>query len=144
MATTLTRWAPWTPFREIDVFDRRMRKLFEDVGFFPAALPAADVYETDHEWVVEVEVPGFEMTDLKIEAKDRIVTVTGERHEEKEREEKAYRMKERLESHFERCFELPVDVDGKALKATYHKGVLELHAPKLMAPEARTVEITTA
>jgi HSP20 family molecular chaperone IbpA len=45
-----------------------MRRLFEDVGVLPALAPAADVYETDGEFVVELEVPGFYAKELEIEA----------------------------------------------------------------------------
>ena len=45
-----------------------MRRLLDDVGFAPATLPAVDVIETDDEFVLELEVPGYEEKELKIEA----------------------------------------------------------------------------
>ena len=52
--TTIVRW---TPFRELDSIERRMRRILEEVGFAPGLLPAADVYETAGELVIELEVP---------------------------------------------------------------------------------------
>jgi HSP20 family molecular chaperone IbpA len=41
--------------------------MFEEIGFAPTLLPAANVYETDEEFVVELEVPGFEEKELGVE-----------------------------------------------------------------------------
>jgi len=60
----------WTPLREFDAMDRRMRRFFGDLGSTPAPMPAADVYETDGELVVELEVPGFDEKELEIEVRD--------------------------------------------------------------------------
>ena len=56
--SVLTTLVKWNPFRELDLMERRVRRMFEDVGFAPAPLPAADVYETESEFVLELEVPG--------------------------------------------------------------------------------------
>ena len=48
-----------TPLRELDRVERRMRRLLEERGLFVVEAPAADIYETDREYVVELEVPGF-------------------------------------------------------------------------------------
>ena len=86
----------WTPFRELDAMERRIRRMLGDFGFAPA-LPAADVYETADEFVVELEVPGYEEKELGIEVSDHTVTVTGEREETKEEKEKTFWLQERLE-----------------------------------------------
>lgn len=121
---------PWTPLRELDLMERRMRRLFEDVGIFPATVPAADVYETDDELVVELEVPGYDERELTLEVGDHTLTVKGRREESKKREEHAFRLHERLESSFERHFTLPTEVAADKVSATFEKGVLEIHAPK--------------
>lgn len=131
----------WTPFRELEAMERRMRRLFDEAGFATALLPAADAYETDDEYVVEVELPGFEEKELAIEVTDHTVCVKGERREEKEAKEKTYRLRERLEKTFERRFELPPETDTEAVKADFKKGVLEIHAPKTQAAKPRTIAI---
>ena len=132
----------WSPMRELDAMERRMRRLFGDFGFAqPALLPAADMYETDDEFIVELEVPGFAEKELEIELRDHMVRVKGERAETKERKEKAYHLHERLENAFERRFELPAEADTERITATFEKGVLEIHAPKAKEAAARTVAI---
>jgi HSP20 family protein len=136
--TTLVRW---TPFRELDAMERRMRRLFDDAGFIPAPSPAADVYETPQEFVVELEVPGFADKDLALEITDHTLIVRGEVKEEKERDEKTFLLHERLERTFERRFFLPDSADTDKVTAIFKEGVLELHAPKIAAAKPRKVAI---
>jgi HSP20 family protein len=132
----------WTPLRELDLVDRRMRRFFEELGVTPALAPAADLYETEGELVVELEVPGFDEKELEIHVSDHVLSIAGERLEETEKKEKTLRLHERLEKKFERRFELPVDVDSEHIKAEYRKGVLTVHVPKTGRVEPRKVEIT--
>jgi HSP20 family protein len=130
-------------FLEFEGMERRLRRMLEGVGFTPAILPAADVYETTEEWVVELEVPGFEEKDLELEVADHSLVVKGAREEATEETEKAFRLHERLETEFERRFTLPTEIDTEHISARYEKGVLEVHAPKLTTPRPRKVEIAT-
>jgi hypothetical protein len=91
---TLTRWAP---FQELDSMERRMRRLLEDVGFAPTLAPAADMYETDEELVVELEVPGFEEKELTLEVTDHMLVIKGEQAATKDEKKRSYRFHERLE-----------------------------------------------
>jgi HSP20 family protein len=134
----------WTPVRELDLMDRRMRRFFEDLGVVPALAPAADVYETDSELVVELEVPGFDEKELQIEVRDHTLSVTGEREEDTEKKEKTLRLRERLEKRFERRFELPAGFDSEHVNAEYTKGVLTVHVPKTSHEQPHKVEITKA
>lgn len=138
----MTTIVKWSPFRELDWMERGMRRMFEDFGLTPTIFPAADVYETKDEFVVELEVPGFEEKELGIEVTDHTLIVKGERTEAKS--EKEFRIHERLEETFERRFFLPTDADTKHVKATFGKGVLEVHTPKLALPSPHKVEITKA
>jgi HSP20 family protein len=135
--TTMVKWAPLT---ELDTMERRMRRMFEGLGFAPGVLPATDVYETEDEFVVELEVPGFDEKELGIEVSDHTLTITGERSETKENE-KTYRLRERLERTFERRFHLPVAADTTHVEAKFVKGVLEVHAPKIELSKPKKVEI---
>lgn len=132
----------WAPFRDLDVVERRMRRLLEDFGVSPVPLPAADMYETEKELVVELEVPGFDEKELTLEVSDHVLTVKGERAKEKEVEEKAFYLHERLEKHFERSFTMPAETDLDRVEATFRSGVLEVHVPKIEPAKARTIAIT--
>ena len=135
---TLVRWSP---FHELDTIERRMRRMLDEFGLAPATLPAADVYEADGEYVFELEAPGFDEQELTIEVSDHTLTVKGERAEEKVKQDKTYRLHERLEKAFTRRFELPVEADPEKIAAEFAKGVLTVHAPKTKTATPRKVAI---
>lgn len=137
--TTIVKWAP---FQELDVIERRMRRMLEDWGVAPATLPAADMYETEKELVVELDVPGFAEKELALEVTDHTLTIRGERRAEKEEKDRNFYLHERLEKQFERRFALPPEVDTEHIDARFHTGVLEVHVPKIERVKARTIPIT--
>ncbi|HZD88122.1 MAG TPA: Hsp20/alpha crystallin family protein [Gaiellaceae bacterium] len=135
----------WTPLRELDRMERRMRRLFEDRGLFPFDAPATDVYETDHDYVVELEVPGFDRDDLAVEVFDHTLVVKGEHAEDAEKAGRELLLHERLERRFERRFELPLEVEADQVAAACERGVLTLHVPKTGSktkPRRVTIEAT--
>ena len=134
----LTRW---TPFQELEAFERRTRKLFDELGFAQPIVPSADVYERKGEYVYELEIPGFEEKELEIEVTDHVLTVKGERAEEKEEKDKTFWLHERLARAFERRFELPPEADTQKVKAEFKKGILAVHAPKASTATPKKVEI---
>jgi len=134
----------WTPFRDLELMEQRVRRLFPNLIFSPAFVPATDVYETEKEFVYEVEVPGFEEKELEIEVADHTLTVKGHREAETAKTEKALRLHERLETTFERSFQLPPEADGELVKATFGKGLLIMHVPKAAQPVQRKIPIQTA
>lgn len=139
MASTLVRWSP---FQELESLERRMRRVFgEELG--APLLPAADVYETDAEYVVELETPGFADKELTIDVTDHTLAVKGVREAETEKKEKAYLLHERLEKQFERRFSLPEEADVEHVAASFANGVLRVAAPKKAQATPRTVAITT-
>lgn len=131
----------WSPFPELDVMERRMRRFLEDVGAAPMAPPAADVYETDGDYVFELEVPGFEEKQLTVRVSDHTLTVRGEREDTTEEKGKTFHVHERLSKQFERRFELPPEALADKVFADFAAGVLTVHAPKEKATESREVAI---
>jgi HSP20 family protein len=140
----MTTLVKWSPFRELDLMDRTMRRMFDGFGLTPTLLPAADVYETKDEFVVELEVPGYEEKELGIEISDHTLTLKGERAEVKEEAEKTFRLHERLEREFRRTFVLPPEVDAAKVKAVFKAGVLEVHAPKAKGLLTKKIPIAKA
>ncbi len=133
--------AKWTPWQELDSMERRMRRFFDDAGFVPGFLPPADVFETDDEFVVELEVPGFKQPQLSIQQTDHLLTIKGEHEATVEKKERAFLLHERLERSFERRFQLPSEVDTAQLKGSFHEGVLTVRAPKTVAAKPHQVPI---
>lgn len=124
--------------------EQRWRRLMGNWGLTPTTMPAADIYETEDEFVVQLEVPGYDEQELEVTVTDHRLTVKGERKEETEKEEKAFRVRERLEKQFERQFEFPPEADLEQLRAQFAKGVLEIHAPKSEKTTPRKIEISTS
>jgi HSP20 family protein len=133
---------------EFDAMEKSFRRLWEGVPFVPAfmpgVMPAADVYETPTEYVVELEVPEYEENDLVLEISDHRLVITGKLVEVVDGTEKTFRVRERLERTFERTFVLPVEVDSAHVVATVEKGLLKVHAPKAAGALPRKIEITKA
>ena len=131
----------WTPFMELDPIERRMRRWLEDVGFAPFVAPPTDIYETEEEYVVELEVPGFDEKELTVEVVDHTLAIRGERAKAEEKA-KEFTLQGRLARQFERRFVLPVEADTNHMKAVFAKGVLEVHTPKTPIAKPRKVAIT--
>jgi HSP20 family protein len=115
------------PIREFD----RMRRLRGDLRVAPPLAPAADVYETNGELIVELDVPGFDETQLEVEVFEHTLIVKGRRETKTRKQAQKLRLRERLEGEFERRFSLSWDVDSERIKAECANGVLTLHVPKL-------------
>jgi HSP20 family protein len=128
---------------ELEGMERRMRRLFGEPWFAPV-FPPVDFYETEGEYVVELEVPGFAEQELDVEAFDHTLVIKGEREEAKEEKEKTFFFKERLEKEFERRFVLPAETDTEHLTAEFKDGVLEVHAPKTHVEKPRKIAIGKA
>lgn len=103
-----------------------------------------DLYETDHEIVSLIELPGVTKEDIKVSSTDDGVEIKVEkRAEEKEVDPKKgfYRM-ERSYSGFYRYVPMPKNADLSKLDASYKEGILELKVPKLdLKPEKREIKI---
>jgi HSP20 family molecular chaperone IbpA len=110
--------------------------------FMAGPIPAADVYETSEEYVVELEVPGYEETELSLQISGHTLSIKGVREETTEEKERSYRLRQRLERSFERTFRLPPEVDGDEVSAAFDKGVLTVRAKKLATTKPRTVPIS--
>lgn len=91
---------------------------------------AVDAYETDKEFVVKMDVPGWRKEDLKIRVEDNAVYITGNREETKEVEEKNYYRHERYAEQIHEVIPIPVAVAPDKTKARMVDGVLEVTIPK--------------
>lgn len=139
----------WEPFKEADDFFRSFSPLF---GGLPRMwdrngssryewAPAADISETEKEYVVKAELPGVNREDVKVTLEGGVLTIQGERKLEKdEKDEKTHRI-ERFYGNFSRSFSLPDNADAESIRAESKEGVLKVHVPKLKAEKPKAVEI---
>lgn len=92
--------------------------------------PSADISETDDSFEVRAELPGVTKDDVHISVKDDLLTIKGEKRQEKTDNSKDYRRVERHYGSFERRFSLPPKVEADKIKAEFKDGVLTLSIPK--------------
>ena len=144
---------PWQGRRDVDHFKTEIDRLFNDffnrnfmMGPFGRVdwMPPVDVSETGKEVVVHAEVPGMDAKDIDIALNGRILTIRGERKEEKEEKKRSYHRIERRYGSFFRSFELPADVDASAVEATYKDGVLKLSLPKTEEQSLKKIEVKSS
>jgi HSP20 family protein len=144
------RWPPFESLRqEID-------RLFDDfgVGFrWPfgrspfagqplfrremtwPAMPAVDVVESEKAYQITADVPGMDEKNIEVKVADGVMTIKGEKQEEKGEKKKDYYLQERSFGSFQRSFQLPETVDADKIEASFKKGVLTVMLPK--KPEAQ-------
>jgi HSP20 family protein len=102
--------------------------------------PAVDLYEKDEHFVIKAELPGIDKSGIKVDLKDRVLTLSGERTSDNEVKEENYYRKERSYGKFQRSFRLPADVDPDKIKAEFKDGVLQVKVPK--PEQAKSKEVT--
>ena len=108
---------------------RSLEPLFRGDIKWPAA-PAVDVVETENEFKVTAELPGLDEKNIEVTVANNVLTIKGEKQEEKEEKKKDYYVQERHYGSFERRFDLPDSVDAAKIEATFKQGVLTLTLPK--------------
>lgn len=140
---------PAQPRDFFDSFDDSFFRPFFEGGFngmMRAQNPMrVDVREEDDRYVLEADIPGVKKENLRVEAKDGVLTIGAsyDSHEEQEKENGGYVFRERRTGSFSRSFNIDgIQEDG--ITARFQDGVLTLDLPKLPekpAPEAHAIEI---
>ena len=98
-----------------------------------------DVSETSEAIEVEVDLPGVKRDEITVQLNENILTISGERSEEKEEKGRTFHRIERASGQFSRATALPCCVDEKQVDAEFYDGVLSITLPK--AEEAKTRKI---
>jgi len=92
--------------------------------------PKIDVKEGDKEIKVLAELPGMDEKDINVTLNKDSLTLTGEKKEEKEDNEKGYHRLERSYGSFCRTIPFPVEIESDKVSASYKKGILTIIIPK--------------
>ncbi|MFZ2507800.1 MAG: Hsp20/alpha crystallin family protein [Steroidobacteraceae bacterium] len=143
----------WEPFRDLDEFFTRLNPYFGRLQPGRPALesasqadpvswaPAANISETDAEYLIKAELPEVSRDDVKVTVDDGVITISGERRNSLEhKDEKQHRI-ESFYGAFSRSFRLPEDADVDRIQAESKNGILKVRVPKKPAARARTVEV---
>ena len=145
MAWELT---PWKPLRELERMRGEMDGFWDsffetggvkrtgDVGTW---MPNLDLSETKNEIIVKAEVPGLDHKDIDISLSEGVLTIKGEKRQEKEEKDSNYHLVERSYGSFTRLVRLPKEVKSDKISASYKDGVLKITLPK--SEEAKKKEI---
>ncbi len=149
-STALQAWRPFGSLRreidrlfedfEGDFWRRPFRRSIFDVEPFWrrestwGAAPTVDIVEKNDAYEVMAELPGMEEKDIDVKLANSVLTIRGEKQEEKEEKRKDYHLHERRFGSFERSFAVPEGVDTDKIEANFKNGILTLRLPK--RPEA--------
>ncbi len=138
----------WRPFEGLR---REVDRLFEDFTMSPLrlpfrrpafdiepfwspeswiAVPAVDFVERESAYEVHADLPGLDEKDVEVRVAGGVLTIKGEKHEEKDEKKPDFHLRERRFGSFERAFRIPEGVDADKIEASFKKGVLTVTLPK--------------
>ena len=140
---------PWKPFGSIASLRSDVDHLWDrffgaDPSVRPWAkgwAPSLDVSETKDQLIVKTELAGVDPKEIDIKIRGDVLTITGEKKEEKEEKDESYHLMERRYGSFSRSVALPGKVDENKIKANYKNGVLKITLPKSKQSKAKTAKI---
>ena len=138
----------WEPSRGATTLQEQLNRVFGDMleragnesNLTPWA-PAVDIFETEHELVVQADLPDVNPQDLDIRVENNILTIRGERKFENKVNEENYLRVERAYGSFSRSFSLANSVKSDAIKADYQNGVLTLTIPKREEAKPKQIKV---
>ena len=132
------------------VFEVLDRSLAPNFGVFApiksanCRMPSVDIRETEKSYIMEVDLPGYTDKNVEISLKDRLITISSSKNEEREDKEADYILKERSSRHFIRRFTLPEDINSDEVSAKFENGVLVVDIPRKPDTQPKQIEIKTA
>ena len=100
-----------------------------------------DIGANDKEYTITVEVPGVSEKDVQVEVSNNIMTIKGEKKQEKEEKDKDFYRIERSYGSFQRVLSLPEDADQTDIKATFKNGILKVRMPRRTLPATEVKQI---
>lgn len=142
----------WDPFKELEDVSTRLNRLFgrptlpaesdREMLSMSDWMPSVDISESDNAYLVKAEIPGVDKNDVKVTIEDGMLTLQGERKQEKEESGKKYHRIERSYGCFMRSFRLPDDADESATKAEFKDGMLNITLNKSKKSRSNAVNVS--
>jgi HSP20 family protein len=124
-----------------------LRPFFEDMltpfGRMGSSMrvPDTDVVESQDGIRVVTELPGMKPDEVEVSLENNVLTISGEKQGEREKDEDTYHLSERRWGRFSRSFVLPREVDQERIEAKFENGVLTVNVPKSEKARRRRIEI---
>ena len=145
-APELSTWNPFdrlTSLRdEIDrLFDLSVPGFSRDSGLFSGWNPSVDVFQDKDNVLVKAELPGMKKEDIDISLHNGMLTISGERKHEAEKQEGESYRSERFFGKFHRSISLPIAVDVSKVSASYKDGILSVMLPKAEEAKPKQIEV---
>lgn len=133
-------------YRSLPEFRWDVDRLFDEVlnrGTMSIATsgPAADLYETEDDFTLEMNLPGYDLSDIDVNLEQGVLQISGSREEEAEEDKGTYHVRERGWGRFTRTFTVPHTIDPSSVGAEFSNGVLTVTMPKAAEAKARRIEV---
>lgn len=137
---------PFLPLSQFDDFDAGFRRLgdmmFEPMTAEPVGLyPAVEIAEGAEEFTCTAELPGLAPKDVQLSFENDMLTIKGEKKDEREKTDKRYHVWERTYGSFQRSFTFPASVKADKITAEFKDGLLTVHVPIAAKPESKASKI---
>ena len=134
--TSLQQWMDQTLHETLSLTNHSSQPA-SSIGF----VPRAEVFETDEQVALKLDVPGLSEKDFEITLKDHVLTVCGERKLENGFKQEKLAWTERPYGTFRRTFTLPQAVDVNTINATYSNGILQIVFAKHEAAKPKRIPV---
>src|SRR4029450_9975399 len=108
---------------------------------FADFMPAVDIEETDAEFIVKADLPEVKKEEIKVHVQEGVLTIEGERKQQKEERGKRFHKIEREYGRFVRRFALPTEVNSEKVRAEFKDGVLSVALPKAPAVTPKMIDV---
>jgi HSP20 family protein len=139
----------WNPERSIFSLKSDMDRLFDNfftdrssqLQSYTDITPIVDVEETDHEFLISVEIPGIKKDDIKITFENNYLTISGEKKNKKDVKNENFHHSERSYGKFSRTLAIPAGVMLDNIEAEYEQGVLSVKIPKAEEAKPKQIEV---
>lgn len=103
--------------------------------------PSANISETETEYLIRAELPAVRKEDVKVTFDDGMLTIEGERKQQKEDRNEKYHRVESFYGSFARSFSLPENVKAEAIHCESKDGVLTVRVPKVETTKSKPQQI---
>jgi HSP20 family protein len=141
----------WDPFKELEDISTRLNRIFgrsvvrSDADNQMLTMvdwtPSVDISETNDAYLIKGEIPGVKKEDVNVTIQDGMLTIQGERRQEKDEKGKKFHRVECSYGSFMRSFRVPDDADENKVKAEFKDGMISVTLPKSSKTKTKSINI---